>query len=79
MSSHVFVEDGDYFAHCSAYEKSPGVWEASVMFERKADHVNDLVPGMRHKLKPQFSSREEAMRAAISHAHASIADGTTRI
>ena len=79
MSAHVFVEDGDYFAHCSVYEKNPGVWVASVMFERKADHVNDLVPGMRHKLKQHFSSREEAMQAAISHAHAKIADGTTNI
>ena len=77
MSSHVFVEAGDYHCHCTVWESHGGIWQASVLFERKIDHTNEFVPGLRHKIKAQFGSRDEVMREAIAYAKACVENPQT--
>jgi len=77
MAEHLFLEIGAFFAYCEAFEPHPGVWEASVLFERKADHVNSLVPGLRHKIEVEYPSRDSAMSAASGFAHDCVAKGKT--
>ncbi|KWR91146.1 hypothetical protein [Cupriavidus sp. IDO] len=77
MSSHVFVEEGEYFCHCSVWEAKDGKWEASVLFERKIDHTNEFVPGLRHKIRDRFASRDEAMREAVAYARACVENTKT--
>lgn len=77
MSSHVLVEEGEYFCHCSVRESRPGMWQASVLFERKIDHTNKFVPGLRHKIDEEFGSREEAMSEAIAYAKACVENTRT--
>jgi hypothetical protein len=68
MSDAVFSEEGDYFTFSRVFEKEPGLFEASILFERKSDHVHVRVPAMRHKLTTTFSDRNEAMQAALNYA-----------
>lgn len=68
MSDSVFAEEGEFFTFSTVFEKEPGVFEASVLFERKSDHVGTLVPAMRHKLQATFGDRNDAMQAALQYA-----------
>ncbi|WP_186270068.1 hypothetical protein [Burkholderia gladioli] len=69
MLDSVFSEEGEFFTFSTVLERDPGVYEASVLFERKSDHVRSLVPAMRHKLTETFSDRDVAMQAALQYAH----------
>lgn len=77
MAEHLFLEIGDFYAHCEAFEPHPGLWKASVLFERKADHVNTFVQGLRHKIQADFPDRNAAISAAGSYAHDCVAKGKT--
>jgi hypothetical protein len=67
MSSHLFLEVNGYFVHCSTVQNADQTWMASVLFERKADHQYNRVPGMRHNLTTPFDNDKQAMQAAISY------------
>ncbi|MBY4692780.1 hypothetical protein K6W21_01585 [Burkholderia latens] len=69
MSDSVFSEEGEFFTFSTVLEREPGLYEASVLFERKSDHVRTLVPAMRHKLTERFNDRDVAMQAALQYAH----------
>ncbi len=77
MSSHVWVEEGEYYCHCTVWKTKSGTWEASVLFERRIDHANEFVPGLRHKIKASFSSEDEAMTEAIAYAKACVENTKT--
>ncbi|WP_206998867.1 hypothetical protein [Trinickia mobilis] len=68
MTHCTVIEEGGYIGHCTASESAPGVWEASVLFERKSDLSHTFVNAMRHKIPKKFESRDEAMRAAVAYA-----------
>jgi hypothetical protein len=64
VSTHTFFEENGYFAWAVASELQNGKWEAFVFFERKADHQNQYVPTMRHRLIVEFDTRDHAMSEA---------------
>ncbi|AKU21197.1 hypothetical protein ACZ75_06605 [Massilia sp. NR 4-1] len=67
MSDHLFLEEGEYFAFITVYESKESQWDTSVLFERRSDHANTLVHGIRHKLGDNFPSKAVAMDAARSY------------
>jgi len=70
MANGVFIERNGYFVVCDAVQLQNGKWGATAMFERKWDHDhNALVPGMRHNIKAQFDSKNDAIQAALAVAH----------
>jgi hypothetical protein len=71
----VFSEEGAFFTFSTVFERDPGIYEASVLFERKSDHVHTRVPAIRHKLPATFISREEAMQTALRYARDSARSG----
>lgn len=63
-----FFEQSGYYLYCNTTPLPNGKWEASVYFERIADHANTKVPGMRHRLSNvQFDTEDEAMSAACQY------------
>ena len=71
----VFAEEGDYITFSTVFERDPGIYEASVLFERKIDHARTLVPAIRHKISATFLSRDEAMQTALRYARDSARSG----
>ncbi len=70
MSGYTFFDENAYYCFCEAFEESPGVWKASVRFERKSDHTaqKTLIDAKVHKIVATFASREAAMDAASEFA-----------
>jgi hypothetical protein len=64
MSDHTFFEENDYFFWTFAAELPNGKWEAFVFFERKSDHQEVVVKSVKHRIKREFDSRNDAMSAA---------------
>lgn len=77
MSNHAWIEEGEYHCHCTVWKSKSGAWEASVLFERRIDHANEFVPGLRHRIKATFNSAEEAMNEAIAYAKACVENTKT--
>lgn len=75
MSKFIFFEDDAYLFTPMVSGREDGLWEVSVLFERKIDHVRELVPAIRHKLRTVFDTSEEAMQAGIDHGHSCIKQG----
>jgi hypothetical protein len=68
MTNCTVIEEGEYVVHCTAFECAPGVWEPSVLFERKSDRAHTFVQAMRHKIPQKFSSRDDAIHTAVVYA-----------
>lgn len=68
MSDHVFYEENGYFFWVFAAPLENGKWEAFAWFERKIDHANSLVHGVKMRLKHEFNSEAEALDAVTQDA-----------
>ena len=68
MTTCTVIEEGEYVGHCTVSESAPGVWEASVLFERRSDLAHTFVHAMRHKIPKKFSSRDDAMHTVVVYA-----------
>ncbi|TDG06522.1 hypothetical protein E1N52_19520 [Paraburkholderia guartelaensis] len=70
MPEYRYFEESGYYCFCEVHEATPGVWHASVRFERKIFHTEQRtrIPGIRHKIKQDFGSSDEAMTAASVYA-----------
>lgn len=63
MRDFVYFEEHGYVFWCDAHETASGEWEVFVYFQRKSDLTKDLVPGMRHRIKATFKTRNQALAA----------------
>ncbi len=68
MTNCTVIEEGAYIAYCTAFESAPGVWEPSILFERKSDRAHTFVQAMRHKIPQKFGTCDDAIHSALVYA-----------
>lgn len=70
MSTHLFLEEGEYFCFCEVSEEADGKFVGWVTFELRADHAaaRERINAMRHRVTPPLNDRDQAMSAASRYA-----------
>ena len=77
MGHDVFFHEGAFGAYCYFHEEPAG-WVGWVLFVRAADEPNGEGPGYRRLIPGgPFSSRDDALEAALPFVQRAVKDGST--